>query len=63
MWCLQMVSRWLEPEPILKEVVDTPSSYNPDAPSFADMKRQVNKKTPATHRNVFVTRIHHNKPL
>ena len=57
-----MVSRWLEPEPIPKEVVET-LPHNPNAPSFADMKRQVNKKTPATHRNVFVTRIHHNKPL
>jgi hypothetical protein len=38
-----MVSRWIEPEPMPKQVDETPP-YNPAAPSFDLMKRQVGKK-------------------
>jgi hypothetical protein len=40
-----MVSRWIEPEPRRKQVDEAPP-YNPDAPSFDLMKRQVGKKPP-----------------
>ena len=46
-----MVSRWLEPPPRPKKDDDRPP-YDPDAPTFADMKRQVGKKPPTTQRKV-----------
>jgi len=49
-----MVSKWLEPEPRPKQDDETPS-YDPDAPSFADMKRQVGKKPPTMRKKVFRT--------
>jgi len=57
-----MVSRWIEPEPRPKQVDETPS-YNPDAPTFDLMKRQVGKVSPGIQRKVFPTRIHQRKPL
>ena len=43
MWCLRMVSKWVEPEPRPKRNDEPPPSYNPNAPSFADMKQQIGK--------------------
>jgi hypothetical protein len=58
-----MVSKWIEPEPLPKQVDDTPSTYNPDAPTFDLMKRQIGKNSSTTKRKVFTTKIHHHKPL
>jgi len=57
-----MVSKWIEPEPLPIQVDDTPS-YNPDAPTFDLMKRQIGKNSSTTKRKVFTTKIHHHKPL
>ena len=46
-----MVSKWLNPAPRPKQDDYTPP-HNPDAPTFADMKRQVGKKPPTTQRKV-----------
>ncbi len=48
-----MVSRWVEPEPTPKRIEETPPSYNPNTPSFAEMKRQVGKKPPTMRKKVF----------
>ena len=61
MWCLRMVSRWLEPPPRPKKDDYTPS-HDPDAPTFADMKRQVGKKPSTTKEKVFVTGMRNRKP-
>jgi hypothetical protein len=53
-----MVSKWVEPPPRPRQVDETPS-YDPDAPSFDLMKRQVGKKPPTTQKKVFVTRMGH----
>jgi hypothetical protein len=44
----------LEPSPRPRQVDETPS-YDPDAPSFDLMKKQVGKKPPTPQRKVFVT--------
>jgi hypothetical protein len=55
MWWVQMGSRWLEPEPIPRQDDYTPT-HNPNAPSFADMKRQVGKKPPTMRKKMFLTK-------
>ena len=49
-----MVSKWVEPPPRPKQGKDRPP-YDPDAPNFADIKRQVGKKPPTIQRRVLVT--------
>jgi hypothetical protein len=58
-----MVSKWVEPEPRPKRNDETPPSYNPNTPSFAEMKRQVGKKPPTMRKKVFVTGMRDPKPL
>jgi hypothetical protein len=50
-----MVSRWLEPEPRPKRNDEPPPSYDPNAPSFDLMKRQIGKKPPTMRKKVFRT--------
>jgi len=49
-----MVSRWLCPGPRARQV-DEPSTYDPDAPSFDLMKKQVGKTPPTMTKKVFRT--------
>ena len=48
----KMVSRFINPPPRPKPVDDTPP-YIPNAPSFADIKRQLGKTSPSMTKKVF----------
>jgi hypothetical protein len=54
MWFLRMVSRFINPAPRPRQVDETPS-YDPDAPSFDLMKRQVGKTSATMTKKVFRT--------
>jgi len=50
-------TKWLNPEPRPKQVIEPPPSYDPDAPSFAVMRRQLDPAR-TTHMRKLVFRGH-----
>jgi len=49
-----MVSKWINPPPRPKEVTEPIPDYDPDAPSFADMRKQLEpNRTTQSRKLVF----------
>ena len=47
-------TKWLNPLPRPKQVIDPPPPYDPDAPSFAEMRRQLDPaRTTQSRKLVF----------
>jgi hypothetical protein len=54
-----MVSKWINPEPRPKQVIEPLPPYDPDAPSFAVMRRQL-EPVRTTQSQKLVFRTHRN---
>ena len=54
-----MVIRWLEPDPKIKP---PEPSHQPPGLSFAEMKRQIGKKSPEMRKQVFTPKNHRTNP-